>query len=1168
MKYRFIRVFTLIALLSMLVSFVNTSVSVQANPTKVRQALSGFDIANADSSAMQQKQASHRLIVELASPSLSQRHQEQRASGAATKLRVESAESAAYINQLRAEQAAFVNTMQSALPDSKVSTFINEQGLRETASYQIVFNGMAIDPGKADRDTARATLAALPGVKHVYLDYAHTADLYSSNELINSPALWNHPTVSGRSNAGEGIKFASVDGGVHKDAPMFSGAGYSYPPGYPANGLGLTENNNGKIIVSRAYFRDWDPPIPGDDNPWPGIAGTSHGVHTSGIAAGNVVTATYQGLVLPNMSGVAPRAWVMSYRVFYESMTGDGSFYNAEGIAALEDVAADRADVVNNSWGGGPGSSGGEYDALDQALINLSAANVFVSMSAGNAGPGFGTTDHPSDDYINVAATTTSGTLSTGRVNVTAPQPVPATLQNMIFGIATFGAPLTTGVVSHPFVVPTTNTDGCATGVWSATEFTGKAVLIERGVCEFGVKVLNAENAGAAFVIIYNNAANGDVIGNMGPGAVGAQVTISSILIGRTNGVALVDWYTQHGAASTLEVDTMVAFNSGNIPDRLAGFSSRGPGAGNVLKPDIAAPGVNILSQGYTNGATGEARHLGYGQVSGTSMAAPHVAGAAVLLRQIHPSWTNEEIKSALMTTAKYTDVFTLSGAPAQPLDMGAGRMDLTKAANPGVIVSPASLSFGRVISSTTKSIQVTVRSVGSSTDTYNLSMIYTGGGFNAITSLPGYSVSPASITLAPGASATVTVTFNPAQGGGYGDKQGYLVLDGAVYDAHMAAWARVSYAQNLKDVLIIDNDGSSVPALQTSDYLAYYTDALTELGYNYDIWDANLSNGTTSIPEAFTLDAYDVVLYFTGDNATPDGFTVATGLTLLDMDRLTEYANGGGQVIAMGQDMAAVLGAANDSPPFFYGAVLGATWLQDSVTDGLTPTLPIIPADNAPDFFQDVVLDITADGDGAGNQLWIDELETPRRLGDPDNTAPLVDLVPLLKYPGPFNQDRGVVTLAHRDQPSLERAGTTYPGSSIYATFGLEGVNDTATTTSRAELLGKFLDWGMATGSVVISDTTTPNASNLTRFRANFTSNISGTVGYSYRWDFGDGSGFTSNYPQPFVSHTYEQCGTYMVRVEVTDSLGNITLGSLMANVSEQCTSTSREIYLPIILR
>ncbi len=236
--------------------------------------------------------------------------------------------------------------------------------------------------------------------------------------------------------------------------------------------------------------------------------------------------------------------------------------------------------------------------------------------------------------------------------------------------------------------------------------FTGKAAVIERGGCEFGVKVLNAEQAGAAFAIVYNTPAGGEELINMGPGAVGQDVTITSIFVGNTAGQGIVDAYTADPAAVAV-IDTF-AFQLGNTPDQVSNFSSRGPGVGLALLPDIAAPGVNILAQGYTPGATGEAQYLGYGQASGTSMAAPHVAGAAILLRQAYPQWSNAAIKSALMSTAKYTDVYNFDGAPAQPLDMGAGRLDLTHALDPGVLLDPPSVSFGAVPTGTLQTLAVT----------------------------------------------------------------------------------------------------------------------------------------------------------------------------------------------------------------------------------------------------------------------------------------------------------------------------------------------------------------------------------------------------------------------------------------------------------------------------
>ncbi len=912
-------------------------------------------------------QASHRLIVELESPPLAVWYKTQPSlQSPGGRLDANAPDAQAYIAQLEAEQDAFVNTMQGVLPDASVEAYINELGAEVELSYQVVLNGLTVDPGSTDREAARRALADLPGVKAVYLDLVQTTDLYTSTSLINAPAIWSQ--LGGQADAGAGVKVASMDGGVHHEAPMFDGTGYSYPPGYPPNGLGLTANNNGKIIASRVYFRTFDPPAPGDENPWPGENGTPHGTHTASTAAGNLVTdATYAGVNLPPLSGVAPGAWVMSYRVFYASSLGDGSFHNAEGLAALEDIVMDGADVLNNSWGGGPGSAGGEFDALDTALINAANAGIFVSMSAGNAGPGEGTTDHPSPDYINVAASTTSGTYAAGEINIIEPTPISPTLQAIPYGTASFGDPLPIGtVITYPiktaFSIDPGNVTGCS--AWAGTPFTGTAAIISRGGCFFADKVYYAEQAGAEFAVIYNNAGDGLINMSCGgdfcdPG----EITIPSVFIGQTAGEGIVSWYGDHGAASVLEINT-VAYQAGNVPDQIIGFSSRGPGVGNVLKPDIAAPGVNIMAQGYTPGATGEARHLGYGQVSGTSMAAPHVAGAAALLRQLHPDWSNAYIKSALMSTSKYMDVYNFDGTPAQPLDMGAGRLDLTNAGDPGVILDPPSVSFGLVPTATTHTEEFMITNIATATEAYTLSTLYTGGGFSPTTALPGFTVSPTNVSLAPGASAMIYVEFDPAAGMGYGDNQGYIVMEGETHHAHAPVWARVAPDTPLADVLIIDNDFSWLLGLP--DYLSYYTDALDNLGMTYAVWTPGYYfNNPTTLPDPAILSAYKAIIYYTGDNWYPDGyFTVSTPLTALDQNRLTEYANGGGIVLAMGQDLASVLNSAvYDNGSFFYNFVLGGNYHQDSVTGFYLPTLPIGPLADTPDEFQGVSLDLSGPG-------------------------------------------------------------------------------------------------------------------------------------------------------------------------------------------------------------
>lgn len=1236
-----------------------------------------------------QADQSPRLIIELESPPLAVAYRDQvgaaRANGA---LDVNSPFAAAYVAQLEAEQAAFVAAMQEALPNAAVSTFVNESGYNEAATYQITFNGVSVDvsaTGKT-REAARALLERMPDVKAVYYDRPYFTQLYTSTSLINAPVLWH--LGGGRENAGAGVKVASMDGGIHKDAPMFSGAGYSYPPGYGPNGLGLTANNNGKIIVSRAYFRPWDPPLPESAVPWPGAYDDSHGVHTASTAAGNVVTATVGGFSVGQISGVAPRAYVMSYKVFYTSVSFNSSFYTTEGLAALEDIVRDGADVVNNSWGSGPVSEGGPFDPIDAALINAHNAGVFVSMSAGNSGPGYGTTDHPSPEYMTVAATTTGGTLAAGRVYVPA---IPA-LGNLPFGVARFGAPLPeTAVITYTVLpasaVDASNIEGCA--AWPANTFTGKAALIKRGSCEFGLKVLNAERGGAAFVVIYNHEAGGDAIQDMGPGSVGLEVAISSIFIGNTAGNAIVD---AHGSNPGIElvVDT-VPYQAGNTPDIVADFSNRGPGVGNVLKPDIAAPGVNILAQGYDGyHLLSEAVHLGYGEVSGTSMAAPHIAGSAALLRQLHPGWPNSWIKSALMSTAKYTDVYNWDGTPAQPLDMGAGRVDLSHAADPGVILDPPSLSFGTVPTGTTKIISVTVTSVAGGSETYNLSTLFTGDGFTQTTALPGFVVSPDQLTLNPGETKVVTVTFDPATSRGYGDNQGYIVMDGTQYDAHLPAWARASYGTQLADVLIIDNDFSD--GIDLPDYSWYYTDTLTQLGLTYDLWNVDDFIGSDrTIPDATTLAGYGAVLHYTGDNYFPDGaFAASTGLTPLDLNTLTEYLSGGGRLIAMGQDYSSAIGD-DVSSRFYFGFNLGAKSIQDSVVNDATPNQLLVPAPgvsqpfasayvdltkprqyddeslltgaaeappvntettgkailsydvtrkqlqstvtveaspstpitvtaahihvgapgvNGPPVFTlfsgsqvvtetmtiegEITLDSAQEADLLAGNYYINvhttanpngEIRGQIQLVDRDNQLYMDELehiegdsVPVLRYGGPYNLLDGTVALARRAQPSLENPGITYRGRSFYTAFGLEGMSEEdnadyqITPLSRAEFMARILKWLESEAGTVVVTPTLVTTSTLYSFTVTYEPSETAptAVAAGYRWDFGDGSPYIAVPALPYASHTYTCSGDnrHTVRVEVTDSYGNVAIGSTEVDATGNCVTQDgfNQMYLPII--
>ena len=1057
---------------------------------------------------------SHRLIVELETPPLARDSSTQPLlrQRRGTALDAQQPDMARATAARRAEQSQTMARLVAKHPRLRKSNCIAANGQRRPLDFMLAFNGFVVETdADVPLETLRQNLAATPGVKAVHLDYAYSPDMFASLPLIQAASAWAQ-IDGGITNAGRGIQVASMDGGVHHAAPMFSGNGFAYPDGYPPNGLGETNNNNGKSIVSRAYFRDWDPPLAGETNAWPGPAGNSHGVHTAGTMAGNPVEATVlDGAPYP-IGGVAPAAWIMSYKVFYGSVGGIDSFYSAEGIAALEDILADGAHVLNNSWGGGPGTFD-EYDPLGQAALNVAAGGTFVSFSAGNSGPERGTLDHSRSEYVTVASVTTeSGGFSSGRLWVLDGAGAPT---NVPFSGSDFGPAWPAAPTSMPYqaaaLLDPDNVLGC--DAWPSNAFAGRCALIQRGVCNFSDKIFEAQQAGAVAVIVYNDEARGDDLMNMGGD--GDLIDIPSAFVGHSNGQALVDWLSAHP-------DAQIVVHFGNsslvpgIPNVVALNSSRGPGAGNVLKPDFAAPGVNILSQGY-GPSPGEQKHFEYAAASGTSMATPHVAGAAALLRQLHPDWSNDDVKSALMNTARFLDVYldTAHTQLAQPLDMGAGCIDLSRASDPGILLSPPSLSFGQLAAGDSPSSPIHVRSVADASETYSLSALCTTGGPAAIADWNALSFSPATLALAPGQSAVVTATLHTA-GAAPGDLQGFLVFSGALHHAHAPAWGAVA-APPAADVLLVDFDASS-ESTGLADYLAYYTNAIADLSLSCDVLDASQEE----IPQAVLLNAYRAILLFTGDN----GVESASSLYPSDAARLTEFANNGGLVVVMGQ---AAFGPLTKS--IFRDNILGLQNLAPSVTGGAQPSELARSIAGAP-LPSDFRLDLGATGDGAGNQTAMNQIGL---LGTNEFLA-YYPWIPWLAYPAADPAATQIVAYVRRDQPVLGRPGVAYATRVFVSSFGLEGVNSqNPAAATRSNLLRRIWTWGFDDPAARLT------SERLDGRRYRFTVELTNTAGAiaQTRWSFGDSSAILSG-AAASVEHEYAANGGYLVEVEVLNEYGN----------------------------
>lgn len=579
----------------------------------------------------------------------------------------QSADVSNYQNFLMAEQSKVASQIQSKFPNAKIERQLN-----------LTMNGLIISV--MDDTDIKAQLAAIPGVKRVFDNEIHTVDMDASLDLIEAPAVWEQ--LGGRAAAGAGVKLAVVDTGINEEHPMFQSSGASPIAGQFDDYCTVTDPTfcNDKIILARSYMTEsflagaaaGETLGPKDFN--------GHGSHVAGTAVGKVIT-TEIGGIATTLSGVAPGAGLMSYKACYETSTGQGSCPTVMTIAALEDALSDGADVINNSWGGGAGSAP-ENSAHKSVIEALNEAGVLVVFSAGNSGPGAQTIGCPScvEDTLTVANTRTGrvfeGSVVTGGETFVSYEGSNTTIT------APLEFELTAAVVADP-------NNALACDPFAPGTFNGEAVFTERGACAFTVKANNIADAGGAAMILANNT-SGVIIMSMD------AATIPGVSISQADGATLLANWTA-GDMVTLNPEQAKVYPE-NV-DVLANSSSRGPnGNPSFMKPEIAAPGTDILSAS----PEGSALRL----LSGTSMAGPHVAGAAALMKQIY-GLDSDQLKSILMTSTVGGVRKQDGTTPADAFDVGAGRLDVTRAANVAVTVDKPSMtnnacsigcSFDRVI--------------------------------------------------------------------------------------------------------------------------------------------------------------------------------------------------------------------------------------------------------------------------------------------------------------------------------------------------------------------------------------------------------------------------------------------------------------------------------------
>jgi subtilisin family serine protease len=411
-----------------------------------------------------------------------------------------------------------------------------------------------------------------------------------------------------------------------------------------------------------------------------------HGTHTATTAAGNRAKASIFGTLIGNVEGIAPRARVAVYKACWLRPGDVRASCNTSDLAnAIDTAVADGVDIINYSVG----SSMLEVTAPDDvALLNATKAGVLAVVAAGNDGPNLGTVGSPAGGpwVLTVGASTRDGEKSVEAMQIDEP---PSIAGRYAVEEASFTPPLEgVGTIEAALILADDNSTGNGSGtaadacepLVNEAEMDGNIAFIERGGCNFDTKVRNAESAGAVAAVVYSIA--GDPIVMFGDPTL---VDIPALMIGQADG-NLILAEIEAGNAVAAVLDKGLLLNQPETGDVMATFSSRGPGPVNdFLKPDVTAPGVNILA-GFTPDSANSAPDELYAYLSGTSMSVPHVAGVAALLLEANPDWRPSIIKSALMTTARQDLVASDGVGVANPFDYGAGHIVPNAALEPGLV--------------------------------------------------------------------------------------------------------------------------------------------------------------------------------------------------------------------------------------------------------------------------------------------------------------------------------------------------------------------------------------------------------------------------------------------------------------------------------------------------
>jgi subtilisin family serine protease len=770
---------------------------------------------------------------------------------------------------------------------SRHGAVANAVGASRIYDYVYSLNGFAASLNKGQVANLRATRGVV-SVERDSLSQPTTDNTPTFLGLNAGGGIWSQ--LGGQASAGEDVIIGVVDTGIWPEHPSFADTGYGPSPagwnGECQSGELWTQSNCTDKLIGARYFAKGFGHFGG------GLAGDyqsardhdGHGTHTASTAGGNAgVDASVFGRDYGTISGMAPRARIAAYKACWP-----GGCAGTDLVAAIDAAVSDGVDVINYSIGDGDPDF---LDADDVAFLFARQAGVFVSTSAGNAGPDASTVDHGGPWLTTVGASTQNrsfaGTVRLGN------------------GQLYKGVTLTPGLASTPIVDgAAAGSVGCLTGL-NPSLVTGKIVVCE-GSFSRAARGLAVKQAGGVGMILYTAAENDALMSD--------NHYLPALHVRNSIGLAIKAYIGGAGASATAALSGGAKeFGGGNT---MAAFSSRGPllpsdrSTGDLLKPDITAPGVQILAGNSPTAFVGAPGQL-FQAIGGTSMSSPHIAGIGALLKDLHPAWTPAEMQSAIMTSARQ-DIRKEDGVtPADPFDFGAGHVVPNGAANPG-LVYPAgfddyrgflrsqglcTLCFGTspapVVAATDLNVpSVTIRALaGVRTVTRTVKNVGPAGKYKvSVAAPPGVDVqvTPSELNLATGATATYRVSFVANVGAAF-DQYAFGSLtwsDGGGKNAH-----------RVRIPLVIRPVKLAAPASITGTGITGSVTQSVRLGYQGTF--AVAAQGLVAATTETRTVADDPTNNF--DTASPDSnqgiqvhtFSVPAGTTLARFQLFDEFTDG-----------------------------------------------------------------------------------------------------------------------------------------------------------------------------------------------------------------------------------------------------------------------------------